>query len=79
MIFDELFEMLALEQTHKIPRIPIILVGSDFWRPLDELIKNVLKDRYQTISEDDLKLYEIMDNYDDIIRKINQYERKQED
>ena len=75
--FDELFEILALEQTHKIPKAPVILVGSDFWKPLDELIRSLLLDRYQTISEDDLKLYTIVDDYESVIKQINRYEAKQ--
>lgn len=30
--FDELFEVLTLVQTHKMPRIPIVLFGGEFWR-----------------------------------------------
>ena len=29
---DELFEILALSQTRKMPPVPIILVGEDYWR-----------------------------------------------
>lgn len=77
--FDELFEILALQQTKKIPEAPIILVGSDFWKPVDELIKSLLKDKYHTINEDELKLYEIMDNYDDIIDKVRHYENNHDE
>jgi len=74
--FDELFEILALQQTKKISRAPIILVGSDFWNPLDHVIKTVLRDQYHTINEDEGELYEILDNYDEIIERINAHERK---
>jgi uncharacterized protein (TIGR00730 family) len=73
---DELFEILVLEQTYKIPRAPIILVGSEFWKPLDGLIKSVLEDRYHTISDDDEELYKIIDDYDEILERLNAYERK---
>ncbi|RWZ78858.1 MAG: TIGR00730 family Rossman fold protein [Candidatus Microsaccharimonas sossegonensis] len=71
--FDELFEILALEETNKIPRAPIILVGSDFWGPVDELIRTLLLERFGTISQNDRKLYHVMDNHDDIIRLINKH------
>ena len=68
--FDELFEILALIQTGKIHQNPVILVGSDFWRPLDTLIREVLLDRYHTVNEDDTDLYQIFDNYDDVVEYI---------
>lgn len=71
---DELFEILALEQTHKIPRAPVILVGSSFWKPIDKLIQTLLKDKFQTIEQEEIELYEILDDHDTILRKINAYE-----
>ena len=73
---DELFEILALEQTGKIPRAPIILVGSDFWGPIDEVIRNTLLDRFQTINGEDHQLYSIVDDHDEILRRINAFERE---
>lgn len=74
--FDELFEILALEETSKIARAPIILVGSDFWAPVDELIRTHLLERFGTINSDDQRLYRVMDDHDDIVRLINEYERR---
>lgn len=73
---DELFEILALIQTGKIHQKPVILVGSDFWRPLDTLIREVMLDKYRTVNEDDIDLYRIFDNYDDIIEYIKDAETR---
>src|SRR5690606_5803531 len=39
---DELFEILTLKETGKIPPLPIILVGEDFWRPLVEFLEETV-------------------------------------
>ncbi len=75
--FDELFEILALVQTKKIPAVPIVLVGSDFWRPFDVAIRETMLDRYKTIDYEETELYRIYDNYDEIIEYINENHRKQ--
>lgn len=69
---DELFEMLTLQQTGKIGRIPIILLGTDFWNPMQKLIKEVLLDKYNVIGEKDLDLYTITDDEDEIIKIISE-------
>ncbi len=69
---NELFEMLTLQQTGKIGRIPIILLGVDFWEPMQELIKEVLVDKYKVISPNDVNLYTITDNEDDILKIISE-------
>lgn len=73
---DELFEIFALQQTHKIDKVPVILVGSDFWRPFDAIIREVLLDKYKVISYEDTDLYRIYDDYDDIIDYINSEYKK---
>lgn len=68
---DEAFEMITLRQTHKInPRIPIILVGKDFWGPLcDWLTENVFR-KHHTIDEEELKLWELVDSAEDVLRIV---------
>jgi len=68
--YNELFEMLTLQQTGKIGRIPVILFGSEFWNPLQEVIKSVLIDKYKVISPEDTNLYTITDNEDEILKII---------
>ena len=31
---DEMFEVLTLVQTHKVKRMPLVLVGSEYWQGL---------------------------------------------
>lgn len=58
---DESFEVLTLIQTGKTNKVPVVLMGKDFWSPLLEWIKNVqLKSGY--ISEKDLNLFTITDD-----------------
>ncbi len=67
---DELFEMLTLRQTKKIGEVPIILVGTEFWKPFEKIFQERLVDIYQTVAQDDLKLYTITDDEDEIIKIV---------
>ncbi|MCI5050977.1 MAG: TIGR00730 family Rossman fold protein [Candidatus Pacebacteria bacterium] len=68
---DEFFEILTLVQTRKIPNTPIILYGSEFWKPLEEYFKKVmLQEGQETISKEDLSLYTITDNDDEVLEII---------
>lgn len=64
---DEFFEIITLVQTHKIERVPIILVGKDFWQPLQHFMENLLCNRHNTIVQEDLSLYTITDDEDEIV------------
>lgn len=67
---DEFFEIVTLVQTKKIPQIPIILVGIDYWGPLTQFIDEVVFKELKAVDEHDLHLYKIMDDYDEIIDVI---------
>lgn len=59
---DEVFELLTLIQTKKVSRIPIVLVGKEFWEPLDQLIRNHLLEKFAAIDKEDLELYKVVEN-----------------
>ncbi len=67
---DEFFEIITLVQTRKIRRAPIILVGSDFWAPLNDFIKEQVYLRHSTIEKKDMDLYLITDDHDEIERIV---------
>ncbi len=69
---NELFEMLTLQQTGKIGRIPVILLGVDFWKPFETLINDMLIEKYKTISPGDVNLYTITDDEDQILKIISE-------
>ncbi len=70
---DELFEVLTLTQTGKIKKIPIILVGTEFWTPLKDWIKNTMYDKFSYVSNGDLDYMPIVDDPEDVVSIINKY------
>jgi hypothetical protein len=67
---DELFEIITLVQTHKIEPVPIILVGKNFWRKMQNFIKKEMCEKHKTISKEDLSLYTITDDLDAIVEIV---------
>lgn len=69
--FDEFFSILTLMQTSKIPHIPIILVGKEFWNNARDFMKNNMLE-HDMIDRSDLDLFTIVSNIDqafDIIKE----------
>jgi len=67
---DEFFETMTLIQTEKSPRYPVVLYGSDFWRPLIDFMRGTLLDKYATISPPDLDLFLLTDDVDHIVQHV---------
>jgi len=72
---DELFEVLTLVQTERIPQFPLILFGSEHWKGLLHWIKTELQTRHGYIAAKDLDLLKITDDADEAVRIILDYER----
>ncbi len=66
---DELAEILTLVQTGKTRKIPIILVGSDFWRGLIEWFRSTLVGE-ATIDATDIDLFEVVDHPREVVDAI---------
>lgn len=69
---DELAEILALIQTRKTKRIPVILAVESFWKDLLSWFKNTLVAE-GAISEEDLNLYKIADTPKEIVEAIEEF------
>lgn len=70
--FDELFSILTLIQTNKIPRVPVVLFDSKYWNSFREFLSGKMYKEYNAIDERDLSIFEITDSMDrviDIIKK----------
>ena len=72
---DELWEALTLIQTGKIRRIPVVLVGSDFWSGMVDWVKaRMLKEGL--ISEADLQLFKLVDEPEQVVEAIFEHYAK---
>lgn len=67
---DEFFEIITLIQTHKIRRVPVFLVGKDYWEPLHRFIKENVYELHQAIGKHDMSLYTITDSDEEILSAI---------
>lgn len=66
---DELFESVTLIQTQRIKPLPVILVGTDFWKGLIDWVKDRLINE-KNISPEDLDILQLADKPEDILKII---------
>lgn len=67
---DEMFESLTLIQTNRIHKMPVILVGKDFWSKIIDWIKEKLVDDGY-ISPEDIYLFKLVETPEEIIEIID--------
>ncbi|MCG3177710.1 MAG: hypothetical protein BIFFINMI_00029 [Phycisphaerae bacterium] len=68
---DEFFESMTLIQTHKIARFPVVLIGSEFWNGLVDWLSETMLVRHETISPEDLLLFEVTDDLDRAVEVVS--------
>ncbi|MEK7627721.1 MAG: TIGR00730 family Rossman fold protein [Patescibacteria group bacterium] len=76
---DEFFELITLVQTKKIfVKIPIVMIGKEFWSPLFEWIKTDVYGKFNFIGKEDMRIYSIVDSAEEAFEIIkNSPERKE--
>ncbi|MCK5632392.1 TIGR00730 family Rossman fold protein [bacterium] len=62
---DELSEVLTLIQTKKLDRVPIVLVGTEYWKPFMKWITDEAI-IHELISKKDLELFTVSDDMEEI-------------
>jgi uncharacterized protein (TIGR00730 family) len=73
---DELFEVLTLVQTRRIPAFPLILYGRDYWSGLMRWMKARLEEKHEYISPGDLDLVRVVDSVDEAVRIVLDYKMR---
>lgn len=76
---DELFEVLTLIQTKKITRVPVILVGTEFWAGMIDWITEVMLEEFNNVSAKDLDLIPMTDDPQEVLRIISEFYTNERD
>ena len=67
---DELSEILCLMQENKMPKMPVFLVGVDYWAAFDLVIQKMIE--LHLVAENDARIFKITDNVQDIVDAANE-------
>jgi len=67
---DEFFEVLDTMELGKMPKVPIGLVGKEFWSPLVEFLKKYSRDYIGSITEENLKLFTQVDTAQETVKLV---------
>jgi len=68
---DELFESLTLIQTKKILGFPVVLMGTDYWQPITDMMNRAVA--AGTISASDLSLFLVTDSVDVAMQHLQKH------
>ena len=66
---DELSEILCLMQESKMPKMPMFLIGKDYWKAFDRVIKKMAD--LELIALRDAKIFEVTDDVTKVVAAAN--------
>jgi len=69
---DEFFEAVTLVQTRRVDPIPVVLVGSDYWRGMISWIRHKMLPQ-KMIEKDDMAIFSVTDSPDKVVSIINNF------
>ena len=72
---DEYFEAITLIQTCRIPVMPVVLMGSEYWKGLMDWMNQQML-REGRIDKKDLDIYKIIDDPLKVVSTIKRFHRK---
>ncbi len=66
---DEISEILCLMQENKMPKMPVFLIGKDYWKSFEKVIDKMLK--LKLISARDTKIFTITNDVTEVVKAAN--------
>ena len=73
---DEFFEVATLIQTGKMLKVPLILVGTHYWKGLIDWIKKSMCETEKCISSEDFDLLKVADTPEEVLQYVLQFYSK---
>ena len=70
---DEFFDLITLIQTGKIHRLPVVLLGTDYWSGQLKWIRETVLQHFEYISPEDMDLFRVTDDPADAVRFISEH------
>jgi len=71
---DEFFEVLTLIQTGKTKKVPIVVIGTEYWEPLMKWLKEYMI-KFKFIEDFDMDLFKITDDPKEAAEHIYQFHK----
>ncbi len=66
---DEISEILCLMQEAKMPKMPVFLIGKDYWKSFEKVIQKMLN--LKLISSRDTKIFTITNDVTEVVKAAN--------